>query len=53
MSARSFPKGADQKKLGETLSGLHAEYVLMLVDESGGIPPAVMRAAEQSLSGPK
>ncbi len=50
LSARSFPKKANVDELGATLSGLHSEYVLYLIDESGGVPPAIGRAAEQGLS---
>lgn len=50
LSARSFPKTADADQMGRTLSGLHAEYVLYLIDESGGIHAALLRAAEQGLS---
>lgn len=49
-SARSWPKQADAERQGRTLSGLHAKYVLAVIDESGDIPPSVGRAAEQALS---
>lgn len=50
LSARSFAKTANADELGKTLSGLHSKFVLALIDESGGIPLAVGRAAEQALS---
>lgn len=50
ISARSFPKTANVDEMGRTLSGLHSQFVLYLIDESGGIHPAVLRAAEQGLS---
>lgn len=50
LSARSFPKKANTEELGATLSGMHSEYVVYLIDESGGVPPAIGRAAEQGLS---
>lgn len=50
MSARSFSKTADTEEQGRTLSGLHSKFVLALVDESGDIPLAVAKAAEQALS---
>lgn len=54
ISARSWPKSANAEDQGKTLSGLHSKYVLALIDESGAIPLAVNKAAEQSLStGPK
>lgn len=49
LSARTFSKDADPEKQGRTLSGLHAEDILYLVDESGDVPPAVLRSAEQGL----
>lgn len=54
LSARSYSKTANAEEQGRTLSGLHSKYVLALMDESGDIPPAVVKAAEQALStGPK
>lgn len=50
LSARSFSKTANAEEQGRTLSGLHSKFVLALIDESGDIPPAVAKAAEQALS---
>lgn len=50
LAARSFAKSADTEAQGRTLSGLHAPSIFYLVDESGDMPPAVLRAAEQGLS---
>lgn len=50
LSARSWPKTANAEEQGRTLSGLHSKFVLVLVDESGEIPIAVLRTAEQALS---
>lgn len=50
LEARSWPKTANAEEQGKTISGLHGNYVLVLVDESGAIPGAVARAAEQALS---
>lgn len=49
-SARAWSKGADANQQADTLAGLHAEYLLFVLDESGGIPDAVMAAAEAGLS---
>lgn len=49
LDARSFAKSANADEQGRTLSGLHAPYILYLIDESGDIPPSVGRAAEQGL----
>lgn len=50
ISARTWAKSASPEQQGRTLSGLHARFVLYLIDESGDISPAVARAAEQGLS---
>jgi len=50
LSARSYPKTADENEQGRTLSGLHSDYVLYLIDESGDIPISVLKSAEQGLS---
>jgi phage terminase large subunit len=50
LSARSWAKTASPEEQGRTLSGLHSKYVLYLVDESGDISTAVLKAAEQGLS---
>ena len=50
MSARNWSKTADRALQGGTLAGLHADYILFVLDESGGIPDAVMASAEAALS---
>lgn len=50
LSARSYSKSADAEEQGRTLSGLHSKYVLVLIDESGEIPVAVVKAGEQALA---
>lgn len=45
-SARSWSKSASSEQQADTLAGLHADYILFLIDEVGGIPQAVMVAAE-------
>lgn len=49
-SKRTWPKSADQSQQADTLAGLHADYILFVLDESGGIPNAVMATAEAGLS---
>lgn len=49
-SARTWSKGADSNQQADTLAGLHADYLLFVLDEVGGIPDAVMAAAEAGLS---
>jgi hypothetical protein len=48
--ARTWPKKADPQQQAETLAGIHADYVLFVLDESGGIPQAVMATAEAVLA---
>lgn len=50
MSARTWPRTATPDQQGATLSGLHSPYVMAQVDESGGVPTTVLRAAEQALT---
>lgn len=50
MSARAWSKSADKDQQANTLAGLHAKYLLFLLDESGGIPRSVMAAAEAGLA---
>lgn len=50
LSARGYSKSADKETQGRTLSGLHSKYILYLIDESGDMPSAILRSAEQGLS---
>ena len=50
MSARSWPRNGSRDEQANTLAGLHAEYVMFILDESGGIPDAVLVSAEAALS---
>ena len=50
MSARTFSRTADAGQQGNTLAGLHADYILFILDESGAIPDSVMASAEAALS---
>lgn len=50
MSARTWPKTGDSQSQADTLAGLHADYIMFILDESGGIPRSVMVAAEAALS---
>ncbi len=53
ISARSWSKSATEEQQGQALSGLHAEFVFVAIDESGDIPIALMRKADQALSNVK
>ncbi|MCL5883858.1 MAG: hypothetical protein M1377_00630 [Deltaproteobacteria bacterium] len=50
MSARTWPKTANREQQANTLAGVHADYQLFILDESGGIPKAVMATAEAGLA---
>jgi hypothetical protein len=50
MSARAWNRTADRTQQGSTLAGLHADNILFILDESGGIPDAVMATAEAALA---
>jgi len=50
LEARNWPKRADANQLGRTLSGLHARYVMVTLDECGDIPVPVLKSAEQIFS---
>lgn len=50
MSARTWPKSGDAQKQADTLAGLHADYIMFVLDESGGIPRPVMATAEAALA---
>lgn len=50
MSARSWSKSADSQQQADTLAGLHADFLLFILDEAGGIPDGVMAAAEAGLA---
>jgi len=49
-SARQWSRSADSQQQADTLAGLHADYVLFVLDEAGGIPDSVAAAAEAALS---
>lgn len=46
MAARRWSKSATPEQQGNTLRGLHSDYVMIVVDESGGIPQSVMATSE-------
>lgn len=50
MSARQWKKDADANAIGNTLAGLHADYIMFVLDESGDMPPAILASAEAALS---
>lgn len=50
MSARPWSRSGSAQDQGNTLAGLHSTHIMFVLDESGGIPDAVMIAADAALS---
>jgi hypothetical protein len=50
LSFRTWPKSGDTQSQADTLAGLHEDNVMFILDEAGGIPPAVLVTAEAALS---
>lgn len=48
--ARAWSQTADAQQQAETLAGIHADHVLFVLDESGGMPQAIMTTAEAILA---
>jgi phage terminase large subunit len=48
--ARSWPKTASPDEQAASLSGLHADAVMVVMDESGEIPVGILRTAEAVLA---
>lgn len=51
LSARSFAKDANSEAIGRALSGLHSQFPFILLDETGDMPVAVGKAAQQIFTG--
>lgn len=51
LSARSFAKDADVEAIGRTVSGLHSQFPFVLLDETGEMPAAIGKAAQQIFTG--
>jgi hypothetical protein len=47
---RTWPKSGDSQQQADALAGIHADNVMFVVDESGGVPQAVMVTAEAVLA---
>ena len=50
ISARKWSKDADPEQQANALAGIHADYVMFILDEAGGIPDSVAAAAEGGLA---
>lgn len=51
LEARSWARDADASQIGNALAGLHAPFVMWLLDESGDYPLAVLPTAEGIFAG--
>lgn len=51
LSARSFARDADAEAIGRSLSGLHSQFPFILLDETGDMPVAVGKSAQQIFTG--
>lgn len=49
-SARTWSRSANAEQQGQTLAGLHADFILFVIDEGGGIPVAILNSAEAALA---
>lgn len=50
VAARTWSKDADASRQGEALAGIHADNAVVLLDEFGGFPKAVLATAEAVLA---
>ncbi len=50
ISARTWPRSADSTQQANALAGLHAQYMMFVLDEVGDIPDSVMVAAEAAMA---
>lgn len=50
ITARQWARDSDADAQENTLAGIHAEYVLFVIDEAGGVPDAVAATAEGGLA---
>lgn len=50
MSLRTWARSADKQKQADALAGGHADYMMYVLEEAGGIPDAVAATAEAGLA---
>jgi phage terminase large subunit len=51
LEARSWAQDANAEQIGNALAGLHAKYVMWLLDESGAYPDSIMPVCEAIFAG--
>jgi hypothetical protein len=53
MAARSWSRSEDKEQQEKSLAGLHADYCMAVIDESGGMPSSILSGAVGVLTAPK
>jgi phage terminase large subunit len=51
LEARTWAQDANAEQIGNALAGLHAKYVMWLLDESGAYPDSIMPVCETVFAG--
>ncbi|MBB3453907.1 hypothetical protein FHT86_002163 [Rhizobium sp. BK313] len=51
LEARTWARDANAEQIGNALAGVHADYVMWLLDESGDYPDAIMPTCEGIFAG--
>lgn len=51
IEARPYAKNDDPEAQGEVLSGKHADFMMIVIDEASGIHPAVFNPLEKTMTG--
>src|SRR5579885_1474240 len=51
LEARTWARDADATPIGNVLAGLHAQYVMWLLDESGDYPDSILPVCESIFAG--
>lgn len=51
IEARTWARDADPEQIGNALAGIHNDYVMWLLDESGDYPDAIMATCEGIFAG--
>jgi hypothetical protein len=51
IESRSWAKDADAQQIGNALAGVHADYVMWLLDETGDYPESIMPVCEGIFNG--
>lgn len=49
---RTAPKGSKDEVQSKTMDGLHADYMMVAVDEADGVPDAILKSLDTTLTSP-